>query len=394
MKDFSAVVSADLSRGAERKPIPVVNALDSETLDTFFQEYLTRAVHPTSPEVRPAPGCDGPGHGGVCGCASANASAHTFQGVLALRSSAEDWAVNLDDEEFEAELDAELKELEAELEAELVLAQRGAKPRVAGWVVTSLSLRGASARDADLWPWAPGAGRGELRAALAVECGLGRARVAEVLKAALARCSIGRGGAGEAEGGAERLFTARRVHELREIHSLLQPRPKLKQNKVPRAGRWTAAPRTGRAYYSKQGLLHQEYEGPIVECSPTCACAEKGCDNRVVQSGLTADLRVVRTERTGWGVFTTKALRAGEFVVEYAGALLSEEEAAAVDHSNDFLFTISEQWTLDPTERGGVGAFLNHSCAPNCIMQRVHIEHREPQLPRMALFAEVASHAR
>ena len=37
--------------------------------------------------------------------------------MLALRATGEDWAVQLDDEDFEAELDAELKELEDELEA-------------------------------------------------------------------------------------------------------------------------------------------------------------------------------------------------------------------------------------------------------------------------------------
>ena len=110
-----------------------------------------------------------------------------------------------------------------------------------------------------------------------------------------------------------------------------------------------------------------------------------------MQRGLAADLAVVMTKKTDWGVFTAAPLRAGEFVVEYAGALLKEEEASMVDEHNDFLFKISDEWTLDPkgTKRGGVGAFLNHSCAPNCVMQKVHIEHdfRSLAPPRMALFA-------
>ena len=125
-----------------------------------------------------------------------------------------------------------------------------------------------------------------------------------------------------------------------------------------------------------------------MECSAACACAATGCGNRVVQRGLAVDLAVVRTAHTGWGVATAAPLRKGQFVVEYAGAVLSEAAATAVDGTNDFLLKVSDEHTLDPTERGGVGAFVNHSCAPNCIMQRVYVEQRS--LPRMALFAVTA----
>jgi hypothetical protein len=80
-----------------------------------------------------------------------------------------------------------------------------------------------------------------LQVAVAVECGLTRAPVVEVLQAASA---------------------AVEVLKLEESWEFVQPRPKPSTNKVFRAGRWQARPRAGLAYYTKQGLLHQVRKTP------------------------------------------------------------------------------------------------------------------------------------
>lgn len=54
-----------------------------------------------------------------------------------------------------------------------------------------------------------------------------------------------------------------------------------------------------------------------LECGP--ACARPHCGNRVTQGGVTVDLRVVRDERKGWGLFAAEFVPAGQFVCEYAG---------------------------------------------------------------------------
>ena len=49
---------------------------------------------------------------------------------------------------------------------------------------------------------------------------------------------------------------------------------------------------------------------------------------------------------------------------------MTEVEAADADESNEFLLGLSEDYVLDARHSGSIASFVNHSCNPNCIMQR------------------------
>jgi SET domain-containing protein len=76
---------------------------------------------------------------------------------------------------------------------------------------------------------------------------------------------------------------------------------------------------------------------------------------------------VVRRTRSGLGLVAARPFRRGEFVVEYTGKLLPDAEADR--RGGRYLFRINSRWTVDGSGRGNVSRYINHSCAPNCVVR-------------------------
>lgn len=156
-----------------------------------------------------------------------------------------------------------------------------------------------------------------------------------------------------------------------------------------------------------------------MECSRRCSCSEE-CRNRVVGKGVRVPLCVFYTsDGRGWGVRTVLPLNRGSFVCEYAGELISATEAgvrrrkrarkeedcagrgredesartekpraeSARSEGMNFVFTILEhgsegilRTTIDPTLRGNVGRYINHSCRPNLAPHLVRVGSLIPSI--------------
>ncbi|XRB06894.1 histone-lysine N-methyltransferase [Pycnococcus provasolii] len=86
-------------------------------------------------------------------------------------------------------------------------------------------------------------------------------------------------------------------------------------------------------------------------------------EQAVVRNGPTKRLEVYRTEGKGWGVRCWDQIEAGDFVCEFTGEILSNDEAAtrckANDHANEYMFELGSSGVnklgclLDPMKHRG-----------------------------------------
>mmetsp|Transcript_75530 Transcript_75530/g.125943 ORF Transcript_75530/g.125943 Transcript_75530/m.125943 type:complete len:318 (-) Transcript_75530:154-1107(-) len=133
----------------------------------------------------------------------------------------------------------------------------------------------------------------------------------------------------------------------------------------------------------------------IFECTSHCAC-NASCRNRVVSRGLQKRVEVFKTHSRGWGLRSCEKISRGTFVCEYAGEIINSAEAdrrrAQRGTARNYIMCVREhvsggrvlRTTIDPTTRGNVGRFINHSCEANL---SVHIVRAGSLVPRVALFA-------
>ncbi|OXU28648.1 hypothetical protein TSAR_004817 [Trichomalopsis sarcophagae] len=126
------------------------------------------------------------------------------------------------------------------------------------------------------------------------------------------------------------------------------------------------------------------------ECSPQlCPCGERCKNQKIQKHDWAPGLQRFMTESKGWGVRTHEPIRTGEFILEYVGEVVSEREfktRMATRYANDthhYCLHLDGGLVIDGHRMGGDGRFVNHSCEPNCEMQKWSVHG----LPRMALFA-------
>lgn len=139
-----------------------------------------------------------------------------------------------------------------------------------------------------------------------------------------------------------------------------------------------------------------DYCQPVFECNSHCVCSGS-CPNRVVQKGQWLQLQVFKTKHKGWGLRTFENINKFTFVCEYAGELISIQEAKKraqelTHETGNYLIVLREHSSNDQVLRthvdahfhGNASRFINHSCSPNLVMVPVRVDSI---VPRLALFA-------
>ena len=114
-----------------------------------------------------------------------------------------------------------------------------------------------------------------------------------------------------------------------------------------------------------------------IECHPKyCPCAER-CSNQSFTKKHYAKLEVKRAGLKGFGLFAKEDLKAGQFLIEYVGEVLEEDEYlrrksffAASGQRHFYFMNIGNGEVIDASRKGGLGRFINHSCKPNCETQK------------------------
>ncbi|XP_042208202.1 uncharacterized protein LOC121856616 isoform X2 [Homarus americanus] len=128
----------------------------------------------------------------------------------------------------------------------------------------------------------------------------------------------------------------------------------------------------------------------LIECfSQTCPIADS-CGNQPIQRHeYKTCLQRFMTPNKGWGIKATQEIKAGTFIMEYVGEVVSEKEFKVrmqTRYANDthhYCLNLDRGMVIDGHRMGGDCRFVNHSCDPNCEMQKWYVNGQY----RMALFA-------
>ncbi|KAL3824670.1 hypothetical protein ACJIZ3_020699 [Penstemon smallii] len=115
-----------------------------------------------------------------------------------------------------------------------------------------------------------------------------------------------------------------------------------------------------------------------VSCSKACRCSEK-CANRPFQKKK--KIQIVKTELCGWGVVAAESIGKGDFIIEYVGEVIDDAicerrlwDMKDHDAKNFYMCEINKNFVIDATFKGNSSRFLNHSCAPNCKLEKWQVE--------------------
>lgn len=145
------------------------------------------------------------------------------------------------------------------------------------------------------------------------------------------------------------------------------------------------------------------YFPALIECNVLCSCDVNRCKNRLVQKGPRKNLEIFDSPRfKSKGLRTTTYIPCGAFICEYAGELLTQTEAkrrlALIEKNSQMNYILclneytkkeskgttkyktAQVTCVDPSKRGNIGRYLNHSCDPNCEVLPVRINCPIPKI--------------
>ncbi|VEL35827.1 unnamed protein product [Protopolystoma xenopodis] len=109
------------------------------------------------------------------------------------------------------------------------------------------------------------------------------------------------------------------------------------------------------------------------ECNPlVCPNGDK-CRNQRFTKRLYPPQKIFWTgEERGWGLKTVNPIAKGDFVNEYIGDLIDEDEAnrrLRFAHENNinnyYMMLLDANRIIDAGPKGNLSRFMNHSCDPN-----------------------------
>ncbi|KAF2428105.1 hypothetical protein EJ08DRAFT_331004 [Tothia fuscella] len=113
-----------------------------------------------------------------------------------------------------------------------------------------------------------------------------------------------------------------------------------------------------------------------IECTGQGSCGKR-CQNRRFKNKQYANVSVFKTEKKGYGLRANENLESGDFIFEYIGDVIDEPrfrkrmvkyDEEGVKHF--YFMSLNKGEFVDATRKGNLGRFCNHSCNPNCYVDK------------------------
>ncbi|RKP24110.1 hypothetical protein SYNPS1DRAFT_7879, partial [Syncephalis pseudoplumigaleata] len=124
------------------------------------------------------------------------------------------------------------------------------------------------------------------------------------------------------------------------------------------------------------------------ECSPKlCACGDLCSNQRFRRHEF---VRELETESRGFGLRTKVPLAPGQLITEYCGEVITQHmclermDTIYQGHHNFYFLKCGPGCVIDAGQQGTVARFANHSCEPNCHIEKWYGNRMEL---RIGLFA-------
>ncbi|TGZ77810.1 hypothetical protein EX30DRAFT_174826 [Ascodesmis nigricans] len=121
-----------------------------------------------------------------------------------------------------------------------------------------------------------------------------------------------------------------------------------------------------------------------------CGCGEQ-CQNTRFQRRQYADVSVIKADKKGFGLRADSFIPENTFIYEYVGEVIDEirfrkrmdlYDKAGIKHF--YFMSLKAGEFIDATKKGGLGRFCNHSCNPNCYVDKWVVGDKL----RMGIFAK------
>eukprot|EP00644_Phytophthora_capsici_P000532 jgi/Phyca11/100267/e_gw1.4.1157.1 len=110
-----------------------------------------------------------------------------------------------------------------------------------------------------------------------------------------------------------------------------------------------------------------------VECVSGKCVTGTLCSNQQLQNGSYALLAVKKLHDKGMSLFASQLILPGTFVCQYTGEIIHRStywRREKVRTTNYYGMSLTNYEVLDARTCGSVARFANHSCNPNCVVER------------------------